>query len=229
MGDRYLNSSAIIAVIAVTLGALTLSFMRHQEVAQSMAVSQAKQRQLRERALTQDIEIDGVSESHSEYSTFDELINEAQAIVYGRIVNSYSFFDESGNSNENGEVITTEYTVEVHQVLRNRPPTSAAPAEKLAPAPLATPLKIARNGGVVLINGHRASVKVKGYENLVVGRNYIFFLFWSPDYKAYVLAGGISGAVLVNDDMSLKSLASSRQMQARVKSLRLETLISQID
>lgn len=80
-----------------------------------------------------------------------------------------------------------------------------------------------------MVNGHRAAVKVKGYENLELGRDYIFFLFWSPDYKAYVLAGGISGAVLVNDDMSLKALASSKEVQARVRTLRLEALIDQIN
>jgi len=209
--------------------ALMLSFMPSQEVAQSTNVSQTKQKKLRDRAFEQDVEVEGVSEAHAEYSSFDELTNEAQAVVYGRIADSNSFFDPSGHPEEYGEVITTEYTIEVYQVLRDRTRTSLPSTGKPAPAPLTTPLKIARNGGAVVVNGHRASVKVKGYDHLEIGRTYVFFLFWSPDYNAYVLAGGISGVVLVNQDMSLKTLASSKQIEEKVKSLKLETLISQIN
>jgi hypothetical protein len=216
-------------LIAVTALTLTFSFISQQEAAQQTEFSQTKDKKLRDRAFEQDVEVEGVRESHAEYSSFDELRTDAQAIVYGRNVDSNSFFDRSGHPIEYGEIITTEYTIEVHQVLRNRTQTSLPSTGKPEPAPLTTPLKISRNGGVVAVNGHRASVKVKGYENLQTGRTYVFFLFWSPDYNAYLLAGGISGAIMVNDDMSLKALASSKEIQATVKSLRLQTLINQLN
>lgn len=56
----------------------------------------------------------------------------------------------------------------------------------------------------------------------------MFFLFWSPAYKAYVLAHGISGVVMVNDDLSLKPLASSKEIQAKLRGMDLENLINQI-
>jgi hypothetical protein len=89
-------------------------------------------------------------------------------------------------------------------------------------------LKIARNGGVVLVNGHRASVRVKGFENLNPGKQYVFFLYWSRNYNAYILAGGISGAVLVNDDLTLKALGSGKDLQLQLQNMKLEDLIDQI-
>ncbi len=229
MKERFLTRSTLFTLVAVTFATLAVSLLQRQQVAKSADVGQIKQKKLRERVVERDVEVEGVSESHSEYSTFDDLVSDAGAIVYGRIIDSHSFFDQSGHPMEYGEIITTEYGIHVHRVLRDRPMKSIPSPDKPAPAPLTTPLKIARNGGVVMVNGHRAAVKVKGYENLELGRDYIFFLFWSPDYKAYVLAGGISGAVLVNDDMSLKALASSKEVQARVRTLRLEALIDQIN
>jgi hypothetical protein len=228
MKDRFLNRSTLFTMVVVTAAVLAVSLVQRQQVAKSADVSQIKQKKLREMTVERDVEVEGVSESHSEYSTFDDLARDAMAIVYGRIIDSDSFFDQSGHPMEYGEIITTEYTIQIHRVLRDRTMKSIPSPDKLALAPLTTPLKIARNGGVVLVNGHRAAVKVKGYENLELGRDYIFFLFWSPDYKAYVLAGGISGAVIVNDDMSLKALATSKEIQASVRKLRLETLIEQI-
>lgn len=191
--------------------------------------NQARPKKLREIAMERDVEVEGVSESHSEYPTLEDLTKGAAAIVYGRIIDSKSFFDESGDPIlEYGELITTEYTVDVLRVLKDKTLDTLPPPERAQPAPLYTPLKIARNGGVVDVNGHRAAVKVKGYDSLKPGKQYVFFLFWSPDYKAYVLAGGISGAVMVNDDLSLKPLASSKEIQGKLRGMNLETLINQV-
>jgi hypothetical protein len=42
------------------------------------------------------------------------------------------------------------------------------------------------------------------------------------------LAGGLSGAVMVNDDLSLKPLASSKEIQAKLQGMELESLIKQV-
>ncbi len=81
---------------------------------------------------------------------------------------------------------------------------------------------------MVEVNGHRASVKVKRYEALVPGREYVFFLFWSPNYKAYTLAGETSGAVLVNGDRSLTPLASSKEIREQLRGVDLDTFLSRL-
>lgn len=229
MRERFLNRPMIVLAVAVISVSLTVSLTSRQEIVHSTEIHQTKQKKLIDRAIEQDVEVEGRSEAHTEYTSFDELVKDAVAIVHGRIIDSDSFFDPSGDPIEYGEVITTEYSIEVRRVIRDRTLNSPSAKANPRPSPLTTPLKIARNGGMVLVNRHRASVKVKGYENLEPGREYVFFLFWSPDYKAYVLAGGISGVVLVNDDMSLRALASSKEIEAKVKSLRLENLINQLN
>lgn len=227
MKKRVLSLTALLTlfVLVFSVGAFSVSETQQQPTVNS---NQAKSKGLREIALEHDVEVEGISESQSEYSSFDDLAKDAVAIVYGRIIDSKSFFDESGHPIEYGEIITTEYTVDVYRVLRETKLKAPLAADKLAPASLTTPLKIARNGGVVNVNGHRAAVKVKGYECLASGKQYVFFLFWSPDYKAYVLAGGISGAVVVNEDLSLKALASSEEIQAKLRGMSLESFIARV-
>jgi hypothetical protein len=186
-----------------------------------------KPKTLKERGEERDTEVPGSTEAHSEYTSLDGMRKEAAAIVYGRIIDSKSFWDESFPP-EYGENITTEYAVAVYRVLRDVKRTDPDDPARPAPAPLTTPLTIARNGGVVEVNGHRASVKVKEYEALAPGREYVFFLFWSPDYKAYTLAGGASGAVLVNDDRSLTPLASSKEIREQLRGVDLDTFLSQL-
>jgi hypothetical protein len=214
------------AVLSVS--ALGVSLLQQQGAAKSATVSQTKQKPLKERAMERDVSVEGGIHPATEYRTFEALAKDAVAIVYGRVIDSKSFFDESGHPIGHGENITTEYTVEVYRVLRDRIMSSELPPDKAAPAPLTTPLKIARDGGVVYVNGHRAEVKYKGYESLKPGKQYVFFLFWSPDYQAYVLAGNISGVVMVNDDSSLKPLASSKEIQAELRNMDLESLIRQV-
>jgi hypothetical protein len=229
MRKPILRWVTLLTLLSVTVAALAVLLVQQQGAAKSQHVKQTKQKKLREIAMERDVEVEGVSESHSEYPTFEELTKDAAAIVYGRIIDSRSFFDESGDPVlEYGELITTEYTVDVLRVLKDKTSDTLPPRERPQPAPLNTPLKIARNGGVVYVNGHRAAVKVKGFESLEPGKQYVFFLFWSPDYKAYVFAGGLSGAVMVNDDLSLKALASSKEIQARLRGIDLESLFKQV-
>jgi hypothetical protein len=212
-------------VIAFVLGLMMIATRRHVS-AQSQDTRQTKQKNLKEIAEERDVEVEGFDGFHLVKPTLEDL-REASAIVYGRIIDNKSFFDES-SPDEYGESITTEYTVDVLRIFKDMI-LRATPAQGKAMAqPLSTPLKIARNGGEVEVNGHRASIRVKGYESLKPGKEYIFFLVWSPDYKAYSLAYGISGAVMVNDDSSLNPLSQSKEIQAKLRGLDLESFIDLI-
>jgi len=79
---------------------------------------------------------------------------------------------------------------------------------------------------VVYVNGHRASVKVNGFDEVNEGQEYVFFLFWGSAYKAYYPAGGNSGVVVVNYYLGLRSLATSPEMQSKVRRMKLEDLIN---
>lgn len=165
----------------------------------------------------------------AQYTTFDEIARRSHAVVYGRIINSNSFWDESSDDfRDHGDAITTEYMVEVIQVLKKTRLNVPLESGEMPPMPLKTPLKIARNGGVVNTNGHRAEVRVKGYELLKPGQQYVFFLHWSTAYKAYILAGEMSGAVLVKDDQSLESLAESEDIRKKINEADLESLAVEI-
>jgi hypothetical protein len=230
MKKRVLGSIMRLTGIAVALSVIVLiaTVVQRQSSAQSQDVKPTKQKKLIEIAEERDLEVVGSSGSHVGYITLASLRTGAMAIVYGRIIDSNSFFDPSGHPIEYGENITTEYTVDVLRVLKDRTLDTTPAPGKAAPAPLSTPLKIARNGGVVYVNGHRASVKVKGFEALEPGKQYVFFLSWSPDYKAYTLIYGIAGAVMVNDDMSLKPLASSKELHAELHGINLESFFNQL-
>lgn len=194
----------------------------------SAAAGQGKQKNMREIAAERDIVVNRGAGSNTEYESVEALTAEATAIVYGQITDAKSFFEESGHPLERGENITTEYSLNVDRVLKDTTLNNPLPPNLPSPAPLVTPLKIAREGGVVYLNGHRAEVKYDGYESLSPGKRYVFFLFWSPDYKAYVLAGGISGAVLVNSDLSLKPLATSTAIKSTLSATNLDMLSKRI-
>src|SRR6185436_11088585 len=114
-------------------------------------------------------------------------------------------------------------SVQVLRVFKNTTLETMPPSNMLAPAALATPVKIARNGGVVFVNGHKAAVNVKGYEALIPEREYVFFMNWSPDYQAYVLTFGILGAVAVDASKTLRPLASSEEMRSSFRNLDLDS------
>lgn len=229
MKKKVLNSMTLLTVLAVTVGALTVSLVQRHGSAQSPNVSQAQQKNVRDRAKQGDVEVPGSSGHDLAYTTRAHLESGSRAIVYGRIVDSKSFFDESGGPVQYGELITTEYLVEVLRVLKDTTLESMPPPGKAVPAPLITPLKIARNGGVVNVNGHRAAVKVKGFDALNTGKEYVFFVNWSADYKAYILTAGIFGVVRVNGDLSLGPVDdSSDKMKSEFRGIDLDSLANEI-
>jgi hypothetical protein len=226
MHKKLLRSLTLVLVIGVSFSVVALAVSLRQQSSASHV--QTKEKTLKEIAAERDVEVPEGSESSSEYERLEELNKDAVAIVYGRIIDSKSFFDETSPL-EYGDFITTEYTVDVYRVLRNTRLKYKLEPGQATPAPLITPLKIARNGGVVEVNGHKATVKVKGYDSMKPGKQYIFFLFWSTAYKAYVLAGGASGVVMVNDDRSLTPLASSEAIKEKLRGMDLESFIGQLD
>lgn len=185
---------------------------------------------LKQRALERDVEVESTAESNLGSVDLPTLTNGASAIILGKITNIKSYFDESGDARlEYGDIITTEYEVEVQRIFKNTTLERMPPADRLAPSALTTPLKIARNGGVVDVNGHKATVKVKGYDALVPGHQYVFFLNWSPDYKAYVFSYGIFGAVAVDENKSLRPLADNQEIKSSFRKLNLDTLAAELN
>ena len=220
-----MNKQAMLAVGAVVCALASLSVVSARPIFQSPT-----QKSLKERALDRDVEIESTAESNLPSVTLPDLTGGSSAIVVGKIKDAKSFFDESGHPVlEYGDIITTEYDIEVLRVLKNTTLDRLPPANILGPAPVTSPLKIARNGGVVQVNGHKAAVKIKGYEALVPGRVYVFFLNWSPDYKAYVLSYGISGAVAVDEKKSLSPLADNEELRSNFSKLNLDTLAAEIN
>lgn len=196
----------------------------------SSGQGKVRPKSLKERALERDIEVESTSESDLPAATLPVLTSGSSAIIVGKITAAKSFFDESGHpALEYGDIITTEYDIEVLRVLKNTTLERMPTGGMLGPAPVTTPLKIARNGGVVQVNGHRAAVKVKGYEALVPGREYVFFLNWSPDHKAYVLSYGIFSAVAVDEKKSLRPLANNEELKSSFSKLNLDTLAVEIN
>lgn len=230
MRKKSLLPTALATLLAVTLSvtALAASFVLRRGSAQTPAAGQGKEKKPRDIARERDWETEGVSESHGEHWTLEDVTAGADAIVYARIIDARSFWDESGHPLEHGENITTEYTLEVLRVLKDETRNLTPEPGKPTPPPVATPLIIARNGGVVYENGHRAEVKVKQYESLRAGKQYVFFLDWSSAYKTYILAGGASGVVLVNEDLSLKPLAKSTAIQEKLRGVGLERFLNQL-
>lgn len=227
MRKKSLRVAAVPVVFVVAFAAIAVGVASQREAAKFPAANQQRPKKLREIAIERDVEVPGRAD-HSEYRDLDVLAKDAQAIVYGRINETKSYFDESGHPIEHGTIITTEYTVKVLRVLKDKTREIVLPPGRPSPAPLTTPLKIARNGGVVYVNGHRASVKVKGFDEVKPGKQYIFFLFWGSAYNAYYPAGGNSGVVVVDDDLSIHSLASSEEMQSKIREMNLEALAIRI-
>lgn len=152
-----------------------------------------------------------LSENSVEYNDLRLLAKHSNAIVIGRIVKEESAF--SGDNH-----IVTTYLVDINRILSDKTAEEAALLRSLGeeepPAPLSTPLKVVRDGGVVYIDGHRVASTVKGSEAIRAGQDYILFVNWSRDFKAYRLSGGMSGVVMVEPNSTVKPLGSGKGLMA---------------
>jgi hypothetical protein len=169
-----------------------------------------KRKTLREVALERDVEIISHPEL-AEYNDLHSLARGADTIVVGRITHAESSFDESDNN------IDTTYSVDVQRVLKATPP-------------ITSPLNFVGFGGVVHVNGHRASTRVKGFDLLKTGKDYILFLEWRPKRQSYILAGGMSGAFLIEDHSLIRVLASSQKsrLKHQYNDMELESFILEV-
>jgi hypothetical protein len=158
-------------------------------------------------------------EHNKEYNNLASLATNSTAIVVARITKEVSSFDSD-------DYINTTYTLDVQRVLKDITSTTPLGPNDARPLPLTSPLKIVRAGGVVYVNGHRVSEKLKGSELLTSGKRFVLFLRWSPAFKSYHLMGGASGAFLVQDDQQIKPLGS--ELKLRDGSLDLETFIVEV-
>jgi hypothetical protein len=165
-----------------------------------------------------------MSESNTEYDDLRLLSKNSDAIVIGHIVQEESAF--SGDDH-----IVTTYLVDVNRILSDRTAevmsTLKILGEQEPPAPLSTPLKVVRDGGVVTRDGHRVTRTLRGSEAVKVGQDYILFVHWSRDFKAYRLAGGISGVVLVGPDLVVKPLGSGKGVRKH-RGAPLEAFVKEI-
>lgn len=201
MKNKILRSVTLLTltglVLSLTVWAMSSVPQRNEQATQANG---AKSKTLRDIARERDIEVDAPEgELNLEYSDFRHLIRAAEAIIVGRITEEKSSFD--GDTH-----IVTNYQLDVQRVLKLTRLNGPLREGQEPPAPLVTPLKLARVGGVVEVNGHRASQKLKGSEPLKPGRDFLLFLWWSTNHKAYILAGGVSGAFLIDGEQHLKPL-----------------------
>lgn len=165
----------------------------------------------RERDVEQIHGVTVISEGDTESEDIEQIAKHANTIVLGKIVESKSDFDKSGDR------IETIHLVEVSRVLK-------------ADTPVTSPLRLFRQGGTVYVNGHTASVTVKGNEQFIVGQKYLFFLTWLPRYQVHVLTGGLTSAFLVGDNFKIRSLSTSESNSIKLKydGADLESIINDV-
>ena len=176
---------------------------------------------LREIAGERDVEIDVSNfENLLEYGDLLFLAKHSDAIVVVRVIDEESAFNGDDS-------ISTSYRLEVQSVVKHTQLRVPLDVGDEPPAPLVTPLKLVRPGGVVLFNGHRVTSTLKGSEPLKAGRHFLLFLWWSPDYKAYTLAGGVSGAFLIDMEHRLRPLGSKAGMR-KYDGDELQTVVDEL-
>lgn len=230
MKKKFLRSVTILTLTAMmfSVSAWTLLLARQSENHQTgQDKTGKKSKKLRDVAAEGDVEIaNGEGEADMEFTgDLPALAKGANAIVIGRITGEEASF-VGDNS------IVTHLTVDVQRVLKETELTVlGVPMSVLGdvgtPPPLMTPLKVVRSGGVMHVNGHRASVKIKGDDLVTTGKDYVLFLSWSRAFKSFYLIGGVSGAVLV-ENSRVKPMTSGGEMKRLYNNADLETFIGDV-
>jgi hypothetical protein len=193
-----------VVVLLLTAWAIASSAQKNSQTTQTQGT---KLKTLREIARERDVETDvSEMEESAEYEDLHVLAKHAEAIVVVRVSDEESAFDGDNH-------ISTSYHLEVLNVLKHTKLNAPLGVGDQPPAPLVTPLKLVRPGGVVMVNDRRAFAKLKGSEPLKSGRHFLLFLWWSPARNAYTLAGGVSGAFLIDMEQRLRPLGSKAGMR----------------
>ena len=206
------------AVLSLTAWAIASAPRQDARAAQT---DETKRKTLRDIARERDVEIQETEgELDGEYDDLHRLAKHAEAIVVGRITDAQSSFDGD-------DYIYTTYQVDVLRVVKDTQLKAPLMAGQEPPAPLMTPLKLVRPGGTMMVNGHRATEAMKGGDRFKPGKDFLLFLWWSPNFKAYRLAGGISGAFLVGADERVSPLGTKAGM-LRHKGGGLQAVVDEI-
>lgn len=181
-----------------------------------------KRKTLREMGQERDVEIEiPGQELENEYSDLGALAKSAQLIVVGRIN------DEDSSFSGDNHIITT-YTVDVQRVLKDTTSQAVLRPQDARPIPVTSSLKFLRSGGTVTVNGHRVNMKLRGSEMLKPGKDYVLFLWWSPNFESYRLLAGSSGAFLVKENLRVQPLGHKKPLQEKANNVDLETLVNEI-
>ncbi|HKB68283.1 MAG TPA: hypothetical protein VKC61_20650 [Pyrinomonadaceae bacterium] len=203
MKNNLLRSLIVLVLFGFVLWLTTWAIASSgKQNIQATQVDSTRRKTLREIARDRDVETEVTEmETTAEYDDLRLLAKHAEAIVVGQIIDEESAFDGEDH-------ILTSYHIEVQSVVKHTQLNAPLGVGAEPPGSLLTPLKLVRPGGVVLLNGHHASSMLKGSEPLKPGRRFLIFLWWSPAYRAYTFAGGLSGAFLIDSDQRLKPLGS---------------------
>src|ERR1043165_4457866 len=119
---------------------------------------------LREIGQERDVEVPLPNlEFNHEYSDLQSLAKRSSVIIVGRITEEASSFDGDDG-------IITSYKVDVQRVLKDSAAYQPLGPNDARPLPLTSPLRFVRPGGIVNVNGHRVSTKLKGSELLTAGK-----------------------------------------------------------
>lgn len=222
MTNKLLRSVTVLTLagLVVTFTAWAVASTPRQGGQAAQGAGQ-KRKTLRDIARERDIEFeDSGGELSVEYDDLRALAKHAEAIIIGRITDEESSFSSDDR-------IATAYQLNVLRVIKDTRLNAPLLSGQEPPAPLVTPLKLVRPGGTVLVNGHRASLKLKGAERLKPGNDYLLFLWWGPYSKAYMLAGGVSGAFLIDGEQRLSPLGSMEGM-LKHKGSDLQAVVDEI-
>jgi hypothetical protein len=214
------TSVYIFLALAFSITAWSVSLTNRQaETKMSQNVNSEQRKSMRQRVQERDVEVELVAtEDNAQKSSIQSLKKNAIAIIVGHIAEENSYFDGDDG-------IVTNYSVEIQRVLKDN--TSNWPYLGFTPpTPLTSPLKVIRDGGEVHVNGHRASMKLEGSEMLKPNKDYVLFLRWSPDFKAYRPVGGVSGFFVV-EDSRIKPVGSKKEIKKH-DGAALQTFVDEI-
>lgn len=222
MRNRLLRPVTLLALTAAALSLTAWAIASApRQSPQAAQADETKRKTLRERARERDVDVQEIEDELSgEYSDLRTLAKHAESIVVGRVTSAQPSFDGD-------DFIYTTYQIDVQRVVKDTQLNAPLMAGQEPPAPLMTPLKLVRPGGTVMVNGHRATEALQGGDRLKPGNDFLLFLWWSPNFKAYRLAGGISGAFLVGADERVSPLGTKAGM-LRHKGGGLQAVIDEI-
>jgi hypothetical protein len=209
--SRLLTLITLAGISLITAGLLgEVQSQQEQSKDSGVPADMLQRKTLREIAQERDVEFESFPEI-AEFNELSLLTRISKVIVLGKLIDSKSSFTKSGHDME------TIFSVDVDRVLKGD--TS-----------IESPLRFVTYGGTVYSNGHKASIKVRGFESLKTGEDYILFFALSSNSKDYVLEGGMSSVFRVKDNGRVYSLASDdgNKLRLNYNGTDLQEFINQV-